>query len=144
VGVGLVLAIVSALKVAMPLRLLQLFASQSHRKPRSCLASARSIITGRSSCSRWGWCCAGCCGWSERSRCAGGHPGDGAGSGGGCQAGLFVLQLPVLIGLGLLWLRGETPPARSGVAFAIALVATTLLVSLRRRRSGWGGSSCIT
>jgi hypothetical protein len=56
-----------------------------------------------------------------------------------CQAGLFMLQLPVLIGLALLWFRGAAPPARTGAVLAVALVLTTLLVSLPSApfRMGW-------
>ena len=55
------------------------------------------------------------------------------------HAGLFVLQLPVLTGLAVLWFRGATPPTRSALVFAATLVATTLLVSLPSApfRMGW-------
>jgi hypothetical protein len=43
--------------------------------------------------------------------------------------GLFILQIPVVIALGLFWLRGNALPHRRQIlAFAIALVLMTLLV----------------
>lgn len=44
--------------------------------------------------------------------------------------GLFMLQLPVVASLGLLWLREGGPPVRSAAAFAGTLGVTTLLVAL--------------
>lgn len=45
--------------------------------------------------------------------------------------GLFILQIPVVIGLAFFWLRGEARPHRRQVmAFAAALAAMTLLVCL--------------
>jgi hypothetical protein len=45
--------------------------------------------------------------------------------------GLFILQIPVVIGLGFLWLRGDALPHRRQVmAFAAALATMTLLVCL--------------
>jgi hypothetical protein len=43
------------------------------------------------------------------------------------QNGLFILQLPLLVAVGLRWLHGERLPNRSARAFAVALVLTTLL-----------------
>ena len=44
--------------------------------------------------------------------------------------GLFMLQIPVLICISILWLRGDSPPLKSVVLFSIALVASTLLIVL--------------
>jgi hypothetical protein len=44
--------------------------------------------------------------------------------------GLFLLQLPIVLALGLLWLRGTTVPSRSAAALAAGLLATTLAVAL--------------
>jgi hypothetical protein len=45
--------------------------------------------------------------------------------------GLFILQIPVVIGLALLWLRGDAlPHRRQVIAFAAALAVTTLLVCM--------------
>ena len=42
--------------------------------------------------------------------------------------GLFILQLPALAGMLLLWFRGHSPPSASITALAGALFASTLLV----------------
>jgi hypothetical protein len=44
--------------------------------------------------------------------------------------GLFILQLPVIAALALLWLRGSMPESRSITWFAVALALSTLLVAL--------------
>jgi hypothetical protein len=44
--------------------------------------------------------------------------------------GLFVLQLPVLLTLGVLWLRGSLPPPAIIRATAVALFVSTLLIAL--------------
>jgi hypothetical protein len=44
--------------------------------------------------------------------------------------GLFVLQLPLLLGLGVAWLRGLTPSPGAGLAFAATLTLTTLAVAI--------------
>lgn len=44
--------------------------------------------------------------------------------------GLFILQLPVLASLGMLWLRGTELPARPILAFAGSLIISTLLIGL--------------
>jgi hypothetical protein len=44
--------------------------------------------------------------------------------------GLFLLQLPVLAAVGLLWLRGVPLGARASVALAGTLLGTTVLVAL--------------
>ncbi|MEM7765791.1 MAG: hypothetical protein AAF290_17145 [Pseudomonadota bacterium] len=46
------------------------------------------------------------------------------------HSALFILQLPVLLGLAILWLRNLMPDARSSLGFAIALVVSTVLVAL--------------
>lgn len=48
----------------------------------------------------------------------------------GFHNGLFVLQIPVLVCVGLLWLRGESLSRRNLHALAIALVAATAIVVL--------------
>ena len=45
--------------------------------------------------------------------------------------GLFILQIPIALALGMFWLRGIPLPHRTQViAFGVALLATTLLVCL--------------
>ncbi len=44
--------------------------------------------------------------------------------------GLFVLQLPLLFGLGVAWLRGFAPKPAAGLAFAATLTLTTLAVAI--------------
>lgn len=44
--------------------------------------------------------------------------------------GLFILQLPVLLWLGALWLLGRTLPARAAASFALGLLAATLFALL--------------
>ncbi|MEO1595794.1 MAG: hypothetical protein AAFS02_11185 [Pseudomonadota bacterium] len=44
--------------------------------------------------------------------------------------GLFVLQLPLLLGLGVAWLRGLSPSRGAALAFAITLPLTTLIISI--------------
>lgn len=46
------------------------------------------------------------------------------------QNGLFILQLPLLVTLALLHLRGSTLPRRATLGFAVALVLATLLMLL--------------
>ena len=46
------------------------------------------------------------------------------------HSGLFILQLPVLLGLGLLWLKGETFDHTAALRFSIALTVTTLISAL--------------
>jgi hypothetical protein len=48
----------------------------------------------------------------------------------GVHNGLFILQLPVLAAVGLLWLRRMGPGPRAGAAFGLALVGATLAVAL--------------
>lgn len=48
----------------------------------------------------------------------------------GFHNGLFILQIPVLASVGLLWLRGEQLPRHDLHALALTLVATTALVVL--------------
>lgn len=43
------------------------------------------------------------------------------------QNGLFVLQIPLLIALAILWIRGIRLPKATAVTFAAVLVATTLV-----------------
>jgi hypothetical protein len=45
------------------------------------------------------------------------------------HTGLFILQLPVLVTLGILWLRGLTPPRTAMLVFAGTLLFTTLLAA---------------
>ena len=44
--------------------------------------------------------------------------------------GLFILQLPTLVCISVLWLRGGTPESRAIIAFAIALVLATCASAL--------------
>ncbi len=44
--------------------------------------------------------------------------------------GLFILQLPVLLAVGVLWLRGESLPKSATLGLAAAGFVTTLLVAL--------------
>jgi hypothetical protein len=46
------------------------------------------------------------------------------------QNGLFILQLPLLATVFLLWLQNTSLPARSGIVFAATLLATTLAIVL--------------
>ncbi|MEO1595791.1 MAG: hypothetical protein AAFS02_11170 [Pseudomonadota bacterium] len=46
------------------------------------------------------------------------------------HTGAFVLQVPALIALGVVWLRGDMPPSRQARVFAATLVGVTLLVLL--------------
>lgn len=46
----------------------------------------------------------------------------------GVHNGLFVLQLPVLFALAVLWLRGRMPPPRACAAFGLTLVGVLVLV----------------
>lgn len=46
----------------------------------------------------------------------------------GFHNGLFVLQIPVLASLGILWLRGESFERQEMLALSLSLVAATLLV----------------
>jgi hypothetical protein len=46
------------------------------------------------------------------------------------ENGLFLLQLPVVATIGVLWLKGLAPGPRPAAAFAAALVSTTVLVAL--------------
>lgn len=46
------------------------------------------------------------------------------------QNGLFILQLPLLATVFVLWLQNTSLPARNGTVFAIALLATTLAILL--------------
>lgn len=46
------------------------------------------------------------------------------------HTGAFILQLPVLITLFILWLRDEAPPAAATRSMAVALLITTLLILL--------------
>jgi asparagine N-glycosylation enzyme membrane subunit Stt3 len=48
----------------------------------------------------------------------------------GFHNGLFILQIPVLVSVGLLWLRGEQLPRKDLHALALSLVAATLLIVL--------------
>ena len=48
----------------------------------------------------------------------------------GFHNGLFILQIPVLLCVGLMWLRGEQLPRRNLHALALTLVASTLLIVL--------------
>jgi hypothetical protein len=47
-----------------------------------------------------------------------------------CHSALFLLQIPLLATLAMLWIRATSLPLRPTVAFAISLVAATLLVLL--------------
>ena len=44
--------------------------------------------------------------------------------------GMFVLQLPLLLGLGVAWLRGLSPSRDAALAFGITLPVTTLLIAI--------------
>ncbi|MEE8307588.1 MAG: hypothetical protein V3R81_10005, partial [Gammaproteobacteria bacterium] len=44
--------------------------------------------------------------------------------------GLFILQIPMLACIFVLWLRGDAPPLKSIVQFSAALVVSTLLIAL--------------
>lgn len=44
--------------------------------------------------------------------------------------GLFILQLPLLVALFVLWLHGRAAPARIGLLFAAALLLTSLAILL--------------
>jgi hypothetical protein len=46
------------------------------------------------------------------------------------QNGLFVLQLPLLAALAILWVRGIRLPRATSLTFAAALVATTLAIAI--------------
>ncbi|MEM7430730.1 MAG: hypothetical protein AAF351_02205 [Pseudomonadota bacterium] len=46
----------------------------------------------------------------------------------GFHIGMFILQIPVLVTLGLLWLRSDLPEQRDLVALAVALIGATLLI----------------
>lgn len=46
------------------------------------------------------------------------------------QNGLFILQLPLLITMFVLWLQGRSLPARSSLTFAATLLVTTILILL--------------
>lgn len=46
------------------------------------------------------------------------------------HSGLFILQIPMLACLVLLWLRGSMPTRRSTIAFVAALLGATILVLL--------------
>lgn len=46
------------------------------------------------------------------------------------QNGLFILQLPLLATVFVLWLQNTRVPARSGIVFATVLLATTLAILL--------------
>lgn len=48
----------------------------------------------------------------------------------GFHNGLFILQIPLLVCVGILWLRGERLPRHNLHALAVALMAATLLVVL--------------
>ena len=48
----------------------------------------------------------------------------------GAHNGLFVLQLPLLAALAVLWWSGRAPPPRATAAFGFALMASMLLVLL--------------
>ena len=48
----------------------------------------------------------------------------------GFHNGLFILQIPVLVGVGLLWLRGEQLPRRDLHALALSLVAASVVIVL--------------
>ena len=48
----------------------------------------------------------------------------------GFHNGLFILQIPVLVGVGLLWLRGEQFPRRDLHALALSLVAASVVIVL--------------
>jgi hypothetical protein len=48
----------------------------------------------------------------------------------GFHNGLFILQIPILLCVGLLWLRGEPLPRRDLYALALTLVVTTAVVVL--------------
>jgi len=48
----------------------------------------------------------------------------------GFHNGLFILQIPVLVSIGLMWLRGEQLPRQDLHALALALVASTLVIVL--------------
>lgn len=43
------------------------------------------------------------------------------------QNGLFILQLPLLAAIGLLWVRGQQLPRKSAFTFGAALIVATLL-----------------
>jgi asparagine N-glycosylation enzyme membrane subunit Stt3 len=46
------------------------------------------------------------------------------------QNGLFILQLPLLIALAILWMRGVRMPRSTALTFAAVLVATTLAAAI--------------
>jgi len=48
----------------------------------------------------------------------------------GFHNGLFILQIPVLLCVGLLWLRGEKLPRHNLHALAMTLIATTAIIVL--------------
>jgi hypothetical protein len=48
----------------------------------------------------------------------------------GFHNGLFILQIPILVGVGLLWLRGEQFPRRDLHALALSLVAASVVIVL--------------
>ena len=48
----------------------------------------------------------------------------------GFHNGLFLLQIPVLVSIGLLWLRSELPPREDLNALAIALIVSSLAIVL--------------
>jgi asparagine N-glycosylation enzyme membrane subunit Stt3 len=48
----------------------------------------------------------------------------------GFHNGLFVLQIPVLVSVGLLWLRSEQLPRQDLFALAVSLIAATVVIVL--------------
>ena len=52
------------------------------------------------------------------------------GTGPAVHNGLFVLQALLVAVLGILWLRGDTLPRRSAVAFSLALIASSIVILL--------------
>ena len=56
--------------------------------------------------------------------------GIGLGIGIAFHNGLFLLQVPLLVSMGLLWMKGIALPRQAVSRFAIALVATSFLMAL--------------
>lgn len=57
----------------------------------------------------------------------------------GIHNGLFILQFPLMLAVGITWLRGESPDRRATVAFAVTLFVVTLLIAAPSHETRIGG-----
>lgn len=57
----------------------------------------------------------------------------------GIHNGLFVLQFPLMLAIGITWLRGDSPDRRAALAFGATLFVVTLLVALPSHATRIGG-----